>query len=428
MEPNKLVKHALDSTISLINSGSNPTEALEKVARKLGLNPNFIQRAGEATNVALHYNHFKKASDRSTDFPIADITGVTKSIFGDTTKTVDKKAEWFPSVTEHVNFNKLLTDEGFNKVASAIENTVASTPHSPQALNHQFEKSAKYMHRLDKEVDVIKTEKVANSIYLEGVFNSLVTDFKKTAAARDSFHAFETAAYSKHGDRAVPYLNLIYKAAGLTEERGAHDKFKFASEVDTKMAVKFASLLASVDQEIKLASELKEAEEYVATIKESYKEACHSLAPGYSKITKESCAQLDADITEITKVAGPMSKSVIEHFVEKYRSGGDAKKNTFSNTSGDNLERTTMLQELIMTDPILAHQDPKKILTAYQQILRIAPQLAKEKEVVRSLLRQLTATQSLAPVEANQLVEANTALLKQHQLFHSQSGDEGKKK
>ena len=38
------------------------------------------------------------------------------------------------------------------------------------------------------------------------------------------------------------------------------------------------------------------------------------------------------------------------------------------------------------------------------------------------------ATQSLAPVEANQLVEANTNLLKQHQLFHSQSGGDVKKR
>ena len=95
MEPLKIVKHALDSTIALINKGTEPTAALEKISRDLDLNPNYIQRVGESLNVALHYNHFTKtASDRSEDFPVANIPEVTKAIFGTIEKTnIQKKSE-----------------------------------------------------------------------------------------------------------------------------------------------------------------------------------------------------------------------------------------------------------------------------------------------------------------------------------------------
>ncbi len=87
----------------------------------------------------------------------------------------------------------------------------------------------------------------------------------------------------------------------------------------------------------------------------------------------------------------------------------------------------SILQELIMTDPILAKQDPKKIINAYQQILRLAPHISLEKDVVRAKLREMMAGQALHPTDANQLVEANTNIMKQTQLLHAVDGEPTKK-
>ena len=86
-EPNILIKEALHRVVNGINEGSTPTAALEKSARELDLNPNFIKRAAEATNVALHYTHFKSAEDKSVDFAIADSKSVIDNIFNETEKT-----------------------------------------------------------------------------------------------------------------------------------------------------------------------------------------------------------------------------------------------------------------------------------------------------------------------------------------------------
>jgi Glu-tRNA(Gln) amidotransferase subunit E-like FAD-binding protein len=212
MEPIKLVKYALDSTVALIAKGEHPTSALEKVARELELNTNYIQRTGEALNVALHYDHFKKvaSADKAKEFPVADIPGVQKNIFGAKEKTLaQKKAEWFPKATLDIDYNSYLTNPAFKEQTNNILKTAANFDSFKTSLTGQYKKAAEYIDVLNKTIDKLKTEKVSHDTYLESSFNNLVKHFKKEAAARTAFHEFESQAYSAHGKRVAPYLDLI---------------------------------------------------------------------------------------------------------------------------------------------------------------------------------------------------------------------------
>lgn len=423
MEPLKLVKYALDSSISLVNKGEDPTVALEKVSRNLDLNRNYIQRTGELLNVALHYDHFRKhASERASEFPVADIVKVSSAIFGQVPETEnEKKASWFVTAEEDIDFESYLARPSFKKTAAQISRTAEKNDSYDTSLRGQWEKAANYLDRLDKEIDELRTEKAANEIQLEALFNSLVAEFKKHGAARESFDDFETSAYTRFGSRAVPYINLVYKAAELDEPRGLHDD-KAISYSDLPSVDKLASILSLSSAIREKKAELQEAESFVTAQRTQMKLAAARLHHGVvSEDTVEGCEKLASELdTFLEKNAGPIAKSLIESLVSEYRNAGQGGKSpVFKNTESDNNERARLLQDLIMTDPILAHQDPRKIISAYQQILRLSPQLAKEKEVVRSMLRQLTATQSLHPTEAGQLVEANTNMLRQHGLLHS---------
>lgn len=430
MNPLNLVKHALDTTISLIKSGTAPTEALEKVSKELQLNKNYIQRVGENLNVALHYNHFRKsAEDRAQDFPVADIPTVTKNIFGQAEKTItEKKAEWFPEVAPKVNYSKFLTHKPFQKIASDISTSKANLESFGTTLKTTYKKAQDYISALEKELDHLQTEKVANDIYIESCFNALVKAFKKTAEARQEFHDFETKALYSHGDRAEPYIDLLYKAANLTEGRGRKDTiqiFDKTAELDL-----FESLLKAASRHTQLETELNDVTNFVTFQKCAFKAAgqklCSSSTPQEKTASEEYADILDQ---ALEKIAGPVTSSLLSDLLTQLSDvayGRDKQSPAFKNSKMDNMTRTTLLQELIMTDPILKHQDPRKIIQAYQQILRLAPHLAMEKEVVRSLLRSMTAAQSLGTMEANQLIEGNTAYLKQHQMLRS--GDAAKKK
>ncbi len=94
--------------------------------------------------------------------------------------------------------------------------------------------------------------------------------------------------------------------------------------------------------------------------------------------------------------------------------GGKNKKNTGAraNVTLDNMERQLLLQDLMMTDPILSKIPPAKLAKAYEQILRLSPQVSKEKEVVRAMLRQAVASQAVAPHDADQWTRLDTDILR----------------
>ena len=82
----------------------------------------------------------------------------------------------------------------------------------------------------------------------------------------------------------------------------------------------------------------------------------------------------------------------------------------------DNLNRKLLIQDLMTTDPILKTYDPKRVATSYEQFLRLAPELSNEKEIVRSHLRQMAASQAMTAFDGAQLMDADTKLVKQRQV------------
>lgn len=428
MEPIKLVKHALDSSIALVKKGSAPTEALQKVAKELDLNKEYIQRTGEALNVALTYNHFKTGSNKADTFPIADIPLVIKSAFS--TPKVEKKASVVQSDLHNINFNRRLTNPQIKAASASVvaKNKIDDYSTFETSFKGQYKIASNYISRIEKELEEMEVEKITKRAYLEAAFNALTKEFKKTAHARIPFHEFESKTFAVHGESALPYVDLIYKSAELTEERGALEIKKLAEEGEERPFQIFSSLLKCAKDINALNVELEDARKFVGAAKVTFKQAGLKLHARERDSAVAECNELADKIAEqLEKEA--KSQDLLSYLFNSYADAKKgAKSSTFKNTNIDNRERTTLVQELIMTDPILAHQDPKKILTAYSQILRLAPHLAKEKEVVRSLLRELTATQSLAPTEANQLVEANTNFLKQQQLMKSTIGGNDKEK
>lgn len=425
MQPIKLIKFALDSTVSLINKGEGPTAALEKVARELDLNQNFIQRVGENLNTALFYRHFQKtAGDKSGSYAIANIEGVVKSIFGEKEQSkTQKKANWFPKTAEDINYNKLLKPKKLTKTAA--EDKLINLEKDDMEFKRSYHKAANYILQLERELDDLKTEKVGHETYLEAAVHSLIKDFTKDAGYRPEFHSFETSAYAVHGKRAVPYLDLIYKEANLKEDRGEYID-QLLSYENSKQLKTFTSMLKAASALIDIRKELAEGEQFVEEQKTKLKEASYILNPEYRAFVKEACSEL-AD-TLLSKIADGRGASLLQDLLDQFSDAAmhkGAKKPVFKNTESDNRERIAILQDLLMTDPILHKADPYKVISAYEQMLRLAPHMSKQKEVVRAQLRGMLAVPAFAAHDANQLVEANTNLMKQHQLLNAEESGTG---
>jgi len=452
-QPNALVKIALSEVIMNINGGTSPTQALKKVASELDLNPNYVHRVGEALNVALHYNHFKKAEDRASQFEIADIPGVIGEIFNKPEKTgQQKKSETF---SDHggedtaFNYNRILNNPKYKQAYLEIAGATEVHEAFPLSLKGAFEKSSNLIKSLEQGLDNAKTVKVGAEIALNQKFSMLADHFRRDSNYRTSFEEFESQVFSKHGAEAVPYVELLHKTAGLLEERGVHDQ-NYIMYTPAKELSMFDSLLKAAEDFVAAEGIAKTAEENFQFEKEYFAEI-GKLVANNGSLSKSGEAQdpvsckkknKSAETPEesdpvllriekkaaLKKSAGPTNMVSLlalgnllhqshtpqmfgKDFGESFSKtrGGDAPRH---NLTLENMERQLLIQELMMTDPILSKVPPAKIAKAYEQILRLAPQVSKEKEVVRAMLRQAIASQAVAPHDADQWTKLDTDILK----------------
>jgi len=451
-QPNSLVKIALAEVVQKVNSGTKPTEALKKVATDLDLNPNYIHRVGEALNVALHYNHFKSASDRSAQFEIADIPAVVSGVFDKTEKTAAQYvAEHFgnnEANDEVFNYNRALNNPKYKRAYLEITGATATEESYPLTMKGAFHKAANLLKDLEQSLDNKQTEKVGAEFALNQKFSSLADHFKKDEGYRTSFEEFESQVFSKHGEAAVPYLDLIYKTSGIKEERGVHDD-KYAMFDQSKELGMFDSFMKSAQELVELEEQVKTAEADYAFEKEYYNEI-GKLVAGNGSLSKEA---QDEPVLNIKKKNNPVKQAeekdpILERIEKKAAlkkegnianlfaltnllGGSKVKENVMENISDrfsinrdhrgatpknnmtlENMERQLIFQELIMTDPILSRANPQKVAKAYEQILRLSPQVSKEKEVVRAMLRQAVASQAIAPHDADQWTKLDMDILK----------------
>jgi hypothetical protein len=461
-EPNILIKTALTDAVQHVNSGMPPTEALKKVANDLDLNPNYIQRTGEALNVALHYKHFKSAADRSTEFDIADISKAIEDTFTNTEKTAAEYAsEHFSGgeLTDTVfNYNRMLSNPLYKRAFLEIVASEGNDAPNSTTLDTVYQKSANYVDALTKKAEQAAVDKVAAEIDLNNQFSTLADTFRRDESYRTSFEEFESQVFSKHGEAAQPYLDLLHKQACPREERGVHDS-GYVMFDQCKEAEMFDTLMKAGEAFVATEKLASEAEDNLA-FETDYLKECHLVmgkvaavrkpapvkAEQVEKAASEETEEIsDPVLLEMQKkaadssyvVGGSYDKDpVLEQSMEKEAFGGSrsllgellrepvteafnagfkkkqAPFGASTNLTLDNMERKLLLQELMHTDPILSKVNPVKLVRAFEQVLRLSPEISKEKEVVRATLRAMVSSQALSTFEADQLTKLDVGMLK----------------
>jgi hypothetical protein len=473
-EPNILIKTALSEAVQKVNEGMTPTLALKKVANDLDLNPNYIQRTGEALNVALHYKHFKTASDRSTEFEIADIPTVIQDVFSSTEKTaaeyISENFSGNESSDYVFNYNRIASNPVYKRAFLEINDAPDTFESFPTTLTTVYEKSANHVQKMSKLAEEAEVAKVAAELSLNEKFSSLSDEFKRDAGYRTSFDEFESQVYAKHGEASLPYVDLLYKTSRCNEERGVHDKGYMMFE-QCKEAAMFDSLMDAAKEYVETEKQAAEAQESLS-FESSFLQECKNLmgkkaakeeetSEKDSKHEKSESAEeekeehepedpvlqmikkkasensLEADNSDpvlkqamekeaffgsmMSIVRGsnmlrdiahePVSKS-FAHGFESMLTADHKPATPKPNLTLENMERKLLLQELMMTDPILSKVNPAKVARAFEQILRLSPEISKEKEVVRAELRAMVSTQALSKYDAELLTKLDSGMLK----------------
>jgi len=376
------------------------------------------------------------------------------------------------------NFNKILTNPKFKKAYLEILDTPEKHDSYGLSRNAIFEKSALHFDRLERVIDDLKTKKAEAKDRFNKTFFSLVNEFSKDEGYRSSFETFEKDAVATYGERALPYIEMIHSLGAINEKRASEKKASTSSIC--KEAKLLGNFFEYSDQFNKLASELSEVEKDYSEGKEQVKQAYHKYGEAMlfraddemfnktasvmpeTKVSEEAeetvlidpvmeaaRAKIAAASQEIDPVAEathltPLQQATLPTVLKKHIIAAKTDKRAvvkqakpldiFNSLMGqykdrstpgsslpstsyqDNLDRKLMLQDIMHTDPVLAEIEPKRVADAYQQMLHIAPELSKEKEIVRGTLREMVSSPALSPHTAQMLIEANTKFVKQRMM------------
>jgi hypothetical protein len=434
--PEQILKRAVDQITAGIGAGTTPQEAVVKVARESGLGPGFIKRACEVVNVALTFEHFRKnASARDQEFPLVDAAAAVREVYGKEAPTTgEKRAEQFPGLRVRAvdgGLRRLHDSPAHRKVAMEL---LALEPDGPCQPTPQgiAERTNHVRQRLTKVAAdaLVDLEQCRENVRRK--FAALADAWQRDPDARSTFVDFESQAFAAHGARAVPYLDLLHKSSAAKEPRGDHDPdLRFFTK--SAEARQFDDLLDAVDRLAfaarKEAEAVREMADFETARREVFQKVAQMKLAGFREqvtslrdgLPAEADGEDPEDPVELaavkraaehaTRILPPVDTLIPKPSLPEKPSKPPA---WAIDAPYQTLDRKLMIQNLILTDPLLRTYPPAEVLQAYRQFMRLAPELSLEPAITKSQLRAMVSGDSgvLDPFTAKSLVDTASTIRK----------------
>lgn len=455
------IEKSLNQAIKLHNSGMGANDSIIKVAKDNELNPETICRVVEAFNIAKTKAYVKVAEDKAGDFDVADKKEVIKRVFEDSSaepKTASLVDDLFG---ERDNFKYEEFDGNY------IEETIKVSSTSEVSLDDRIKKAYQAIEEQNREIEERKQEIVSVK---EAFYISLkqLTDSLAYSEEREKVADAVAEVFYEHGEnkRAGKILHLIFKCANLKFDEMTEKLGGAHSPTNGTFVSCFNSLVESDEEYSKLAKEfntaLKQAqdgqEELMGLVKKagginpsqkaakfigskkSQKIAKNEDLPEdllndvlgalfkdkraqeklEKKIASTSFLKISSAPVSLPKGLDPSTYSPMDLTSSKdlWSKGYELRLKKKTDPIGDaetsreieGIKRQTILAELL-NDEIISQQNPEDVISAYNTMIKLAPNASLVKDVAKSVLRQGTA-QVIDPHFANTLAELELSLLK----------------
>lgn len=431
---------ALHDSVGYFNNGMRPTDAVIKSANEHNFNPDQATRLGETFNTARTLYHFDKAAnsdDKCANFELVDNAEVVLNLFK--AKEVKKEA----SLSDYSFYDKIPEDhtlididimpkkaEGADIAGLTLENQgnrirrIISTYKGLAEEAFSKAASAKWEVNkiLTKAANVLKQSYISKGTDMVDrlFFTFDDREFKpvlnKLAVALPQYLEVDASRRSSYGnvieDRDLHELktyikrakDLLVSAAEMTAV--AEGVEKDASDLDAEFTSLFLTGCPAKEEgrisdfftpEVKATSLNKSAQSAVP--------AASISAAG--KLIGDFTNTLTAPVDRT--IGSAFDNNLSEFIGEGIRSiTGKTQQQQDNRKASDrlrNLQRTTLLEDLLTNDPIISDMDPRDVASIYQGIITLAPEVSTQREIVRSMIRAQNSQLALSPFDARQYAD-----------------------
>jgi len=452
---------ALHDAVSNFNDDGDPNAAVVKSAQAHDFNPDQTARLIEMFNSARTIYHYKTASDRTSTFALADPAVVIPAYYEESEKQAETHPglhpdyDWYSTPEVDYRDNMLVKSGG----AHADVDLGKPKEHLDTSLDTLGKRAYDLMHVQRDLAETARTEagvagtkagllltKLAAELSL-GYEEQCVDRWRRLSGAYMQASSEYAPVLHKLAEFLPEWLNkqvLTIKHAESTElidDRGLEDyeaqvkeaKFWMESEAELlaysgeigkeadSFQVGFATMVTNEFPEARaqsLSDFLKVGGTTVTTSRKQEKQEPWSKTLfGFGEPFDQDTKSVSEPV--IGKALGeavgegikkPLAEQVSSG-VSSMLTGPTERANKSTSERLRNVQRQVMLEELMTNDPVLADEDPDVVASAYSTILRIAPEVANNKEVVRAILRQSVHAAAVDPYTAQSWVDLEKDLL-----------------
>jgi len=426
---------ALHAAVGHFNAGLDPDAAVVKSAKDHDFNADQASRLVETFNTARTIFHYKSAADRTVDFKLADADAVIPQLYA----TDDTAA---PDAGGNFNYDEYERPElhwAERKKASAVDFD-APTDYADTNLDTLASRANKYIrtHRQLAEMtqDESRVSATKAASILAKLASSLSTGYEENC--RDRYGRLVSGyAYNNEFQPVVAklgefmpaqYQEVMLSKMPVVDDSDLGPEIALMKQAKEWMEAE-AEMLALSGHWDKAAADFEA--EFTAAIapilpqkRASAGLACFlnprllkAAAGGSGFAGGSGAVQSNPKEQPKEKVKGPgptqkavldiakkplgdVASGMVQSGLSSLVGGADSEDIDSMSSRLKNVQRQLIMEDLMVNDPVLSEEDPQVITQAYESVLQLAPELSRNKEVMRAILRQAVHSVAISPYEA----------------------------
>ena len=440
---------ALHSAVARFNAGDTPSSSVAKTAADEGFNADQTSRLVETFNTARTIYHFKTASDRTEEVELAEPEVVMKLVFESEKKS--EPADVFDTDT-YLDYDRTEPDYSESMVLDKASAAPAfdfgePAPTTNFAMDSLAQRAVTASRDHLQMAEDCESKAAMLEIMAEHRAEDLADGLRRLPEPVRVDRLSKLAAVAPESEApalAILSLNFsdgYFKAAAddVVDDRDIAAEKRALAGVSECLAGR-AELLAVADQLRKTAADITsqwlEAADLTPTPKP---ESCSDfLSPGLS-VNAAAEGGKGGDGFTFLPQSPPVKPKPISDW-KAVQNAGDSIMGTIMKTGPrkaeaenkdlsdrlKNVQRQMLLEDLLVNDPVLADEDPGLVARAYSQIQVLAPDLSRNREVVRAILRRASQEGTVGPYEAESFAKIEQMIRQIHGDPRSADDDKAK--
>lgn len=377
-EQERQILRAVESVIKMANAGTDPSEAVAKVASAQSLSPDFVHRMCQAFNTSKTLALIQDGdfNTKLAMFAPADPRAALKLMFPDKVEApgAQKTASWIPGEGLQAE------SHSFRKAAApALTESAAA----PLARDGGFTLRKLYALRGDLQRELKNAELNRDGAYREALdcLQKVASYFREIPSL--PFEQVDAVVCGHWGDEGRAVMNVAHalvKGAGFTVKRAEHVRQTFAPESGPYQLVREA---------LTARNTFYSAEEKVAEAKaslEHFEEEFAKRLPFFKAAASGGASGLLTNVLLLDKMKDlfkqkPMNELVSEASDELADPDYDAQQRA--------IQAQVMLNDLMHSDPVIGRHPPAKVMDTYNRFAASFPRVASSEIGLQAYMRRM---------------------------------------